>query len=91
MISKDIFSAVDEIEDDFSNVDIEIYDSMRYNPQNVAIDPDTNVDLVRDGQIIKTGSWENIVAWINDNFNQLNGKFDVSRGGAVLHTITLSS
>lgn len=88
MISKDLFGEEDF---DFSNVDFESYDEMRYNPVGVNIDPETPVDLVRDGQILRTGNWEDIVTWINDNFNKLNGKFDVSRQGAVLHTITLSS
>lgn len=91
MISKDLFTAVDEESFDFSNVDFESYDALKYNPVGVNIDPDTNVDLVRDAQVIRTGTWEEIVTWINDNFHSLNGKFDVSRGGAVLHTITLSS
>lgn len=90
MISKDLFDTEEDIFD-FSNVDFESYDAMKYNPVGVNIDPETRVDLVRDGQILRTGSWEEIVMWINDNFHQLNGKFDVSRGGAVLHTITLSS
>lgn len=88
MISKDLFG--DEIEGSFSNVDFEHYDAMRYNPSHVEIDPETRVDLVRDGQIITTDTWENVVGFINDNYDKMNGKFDVSRGGAVLHTVTLS-
>lgn len=88
MRSKDLFD--NEFDGSFSNVDFESYDEMRYNPSHVEIDPQTRVDLVRDGQILQTDTWEMIIQWINDNYSKLSGKFDVSRGGAVLHTVTLS-
>lgn len=88
MISKDLFN--DDFNGSFTNVDFESYDELRFNPSHVRIDPEVMVDLVRDGQILRTASWEDIIQWINDNYRKLNGKFDVSRGGAVLHTITLS-
>jgi len=90
MISKDIFNT-DEDEFDFTNIDFESYEDFLYNPVGVHIDPETRVDVIQNAQVIKTDSWENIVAWINDNFNKLSGKFDISHQGAVLHTITLSS
>ena len=91
MISKDIFTAVDEDEFDFVSADIETYDEMRFNPVGVHISDDTIVDVIQNAQVIKSGRWDSIVAWFNDNYHELNGNFDISHRGAVLYTAKLSS
>jgi len=91
MISKDIFTAVDEEDFDFVNADFEAFDEMRFNPVGVNISDDTMVDVIQNAQVIKSGRWDSIVAWINDNYSSLTGKFDISHRGAVLYTVSLSS
>lgn len=91
MISKDIFTPVDEDEFEFVSADIEDYDEMRFNPAGVHISDDTIVDVIQNAQVIKSGRWDNIVLWINDNYNKLNGQYDIAHQGAVLYTVKLAN
>lgn len=81
---------IEEFDIDFTKFGLENFDKLMFNPVHVSIAPETFVDLVKDARIIKSGSWEEIIDWINDNWVKLNGKYDVSKQGAVLHSITVS-
>lgn len=88
MKTQDLFTDDDEF--DFNNVDFESYQELLYNPVHVDINPDTIVDVIHNGQVIKTDEWEKVIDWINTDWDSLNGQYDVSQQGAVLHTIKVS-
>lgn len=88
MKTQDLFTDDDEFE--FNNVDFESYQELLYNPVHVDINPDTIVDVIHNGQVIKTDEWEKVIDWINTDWDSLNGQYDVSQQGAVLHTIKVS-
>lgn len=82
-----------EIDIEFEEVDSDFDDYLK-NPyrfvDEIDIDPDIVVDLVKDAQIITTLPWHKMLAYIEDYFDELNGTYHIASDGYVLHTFKIS-
>lgn len=61
-----------------------------HSPVQANISPDAMVDLVSNSFVILSGTWEEVAAFVTDNWGKLNGQYQVSAGGAVLHTFIVA-
>lgn len=100
MKSKDIFEQFDyEISDetlndeDFSDMGFDDLSNfvLQFNPIHVQINPDTIVDLVQNARVINTMPWNKMIEFINTNFDDMNGTYNVSENGMVLFSFDASS
>ena len=66
------------------------YDQLLFNPSHVNIDNSTIVDLIHNGLIMKTVNWKQMILFINEKWATLNGTYQVSQDGMVLHTFTVA-
>ena len=97
MKSTDIFNINDEFEEEISDFgmdfsDMDMFDPVDnvHTPVQANIDPNTNVSLISNSFVVTSGTWREVSKFITDNWLKLNGKFDVSTDGAVLHTFTVA-
>ena len=63
---------------------------LQFNPIHVQIDDSTIVDLIQNGMVIQSKPWGELIMWINDNFDLMNGIFKIAHMGSVLHTFSVS-
>ena len=97
MKSIDIFDTNAEYEEEieffgmnFSDMDeFDPVDNV-HSPVHANIDPNTNVALISNSFVISSGSWRDVSKFITDNWLKLNGRYDISTDGAVLHTFTVA-
>lgn len=76
---------------DFDDMELEDYDDLVYNPTHVNIPDETVVNLVQNAQIIETLPWGEMLQFINENWNRMNGTYYISYEGGVLHSFSASS
>lgn len=62
----------------------------RINVAHIDIEPQTEVNLVKNAKTIKTDSWENILTYLRDNFYELTGSYQISKGNRVLHSFSIT-
>ena len=58
----------------------------KVNVSHVNIDGGIEVNLIKNAKVIKTDSWDNIIAYLKDNFSQLRGNYKITRNQKVLHS-----
>lgn len=66
------------------------FDDLMFNPVHVRIHDDAMVSLVKDGAVLQHDKWENIIDWINENWNTLTGRYMVAERGMVIHEFTIA-
>lgn len=62
-----------------------------YSPVHATIDPSSYVSLIQNAQAIKSGTWEEVSNWIEDNWASLSGHYQIGQNGAVIHSFTLAT
>ena len=79
-----------DIDNDANPVHRDLIDDIITPPFDIS--PDVMVGLIKDGSVIKTDSWENMVAFLHTMFDQLNGTYKiVNKDGVELHSFVVSN
>ena len=90
MKTQDIFPST--IIDEFDFVDEPPIDPIRrIIPNNVIIDDNEIVHLLKDGNIVTMMEWGDMIRWINDNRSILNGKYVISKDRLPIYDFTVVS
>ena len=102
MKSKELFEEKIELEDeitddmisdmDFSDMDFSEYEEFGtvFEPNHVQIDDNVVVDLIQNGMVIKTKTWGDMIAFIEENYHLMNGSYIISHQGSQLHNFVIS-
>ena len=59
-------------------------------PSHVNIDPTTEVTLVKNNRTIHNASWEDMINWIRNNFDNMSGTYRILYQDQELHSFRIA-
>ena len=72
--------------------DDELYgNTSMISPSHINIDDSETIDVIHNGQVMKTDSWVHIQEWIRSSYQTLTGTYIFSMRGLEIHRITIAT